>query len=402
MEIEECLERLLNNCKASEDTEIVPLEQAGGRILAERMTAKCNVPEFPRSAMDGYAVHSTDVAAASREMPVTLRVTEQLFAGDVPDGAADHGIGTAVRIMTGAYVPEDYDAVVMQEMTDYGRENVQVYAPVKAFQNYCKVGEDIAKDAVLAEAGTRIRPAHIALLAGQGITEVPARIPAKIAILSTGSELLDIQDAPAAGKIYNSLSYMLQEAIRQKGLCVVKRSICADEEDRLKDALNRAIVEADLVITTGGVSVGQKDIVPKVLADMGAEILFQGADIQPGTPTLGACLKEKIILALSGNPYAAMANFELYFWPLMAKKMCSDSFLPVSKTAILQSEYTKVNKHRRLLRAYYADGEVRLPHGVHASSVISNLTECNCFIDLEAGRSVRIGDTVKVRLFYGI
>ncbi len=400
MEIEECLERVLAKIQPAKENETAALDKACGRILSEDVIAKRNVPEFPRSAMDGYAVHSADVANASQDAPVRLKVSGKLYAGDVPEDKADYGTGTAVRIMTGACVPEAYDAVIMQEQTDYGEEQVEIYSRIKAYQNYCKIGEDIAAGTVLAKAGVRIRASHIALFASLGIKEVPVVKPARIAILSTGSELMDLQDAPVPGKIYNSISYMLQDAIRQQGLQVVRRSICPDEGDALREQLRDALAQADLVITTGGVSVGQKDIVPKVLEEMGAEILFHGADIQPGTPTMGAFLDGKIVLALSGNPYAAMANFELYFWPVMAKRMRSDSFLPVMKTAKMKSEYNKINKHRRLIRAFYEDGEVRLPTGVHASSVISNLTECNCFIDLEAGRAVQIGDTVRVRMFY--
>ena len=402
MEIEECLERILGKIQASNKTEYVQLgESICGRILAEDVPAKYNVPAFPRSAMDGYAVHSEDITGATKEAPVVLRVQGELCAGDVPQKGADYGTGTAVRIMTGAYVPESYDAVVMQEMTDYGMEQVEIYAPVKAYQNYCKVGEDIAEGSVLAKKGTGITPAHMALFASLGITSVPVITKAKVAVISTGSELMNIWEEPEHGKIYNSIFWMLKGAIEQQGLSVMDCPICRDEEDKLKAELGKALSEADFIITTGGVSVGKKDIVPKVLKEMGAEILFHGADIQPGTPTLGAYLDGKVVLALSGNPYAALANFELYFWAAMAKRMCSDSFLPVCKTATLKSEYCKVNKHRRLIRAFYEDGEVRLPSGVHASSVISNLTECNCFIDLEAGRAVQIGDTVRVRLLRG-
>ena len=399
MEIEECLDRLLERIVPSEKREWIPLEEACGRIAAEDRTAARNVPSFPRSAMDGYAVHSADVAEASRERPVRLRVAGELFAGDVPETGTDYGSGTAVRIMTGAYVPEAYDAVVMQEHTDYGMEEAEIYAPVKACQNYCKVGEDIAEGAVVVKHGTGLTPAHVALLASLGEEKVPVYAKAKVAVISTGSELLEIGEAAAPGKIYNSISHMLQAAVRQQGMQVVQRVICADDGTELRAALQVALAEADFIITTGGVSVGKKDIVPKVLRDMGAEILFHGADIQPGTPTLGACLEGKIVLALSGNPYAALANFELYFWDCMARYMHCDSLKPLQKTAVLRSVYEKVNQHRRLIRACYEDGEVRLLNGVHASSVISNLTACNCFIDLEARRAVKPGDQVRVRMF---
>lgn len=177
--------------------------------------------------------------------------------------------------------------------------------------------------------------------------------------------------------------------------------ICADEEELLQAKIRAALRNADMVITTGAVSVGKKDIVPKVLKEMGAHVLFQGANIQPGTPTLASVLEDKVIVSLSGNPYAAMVNFEIYFWPVMAKMMCSASFEGKKGTAVLCSEYTKVNKMRRMIRAYATDGRVTIPTTVHASSVIHNLTECNCFIDLEAGRAVKEGDVVRIRYFHG-
>ena len=399
MQIEECLDKILRHIQPIERTEMVRLEDADGRILAQDAVAMRNVPEFPRSAMDGYAVHSMDVAGASKDAPVRLDVVGELFAGDVPDRDVNTGAGTAVRIMTGAYVPEAYDAVLKQEDTDYGMDRVEVYAPVKAHQNYCCPGEDIGAGAVLAKAGTRLGAAQIALLASLGIAEVCVVTPARIAIISTGSELLEAGMPPMPGKIYNSISHMLAAAIRQQGLNADRRGICVDDEEALAKALKDALRDADFIITTGGVSVGKKDIVPRVLQDLGAELLFHGADIQPGTPTLAAVLEGRVVLGLSGNPFAALANFEVYFWDSMARLMGSDSFLPVRRTAVLATEYPRVNHHRRLLRAWYEDGEVRLNTGVHAASVIGNLTSCNCFIDLEAGRRVQIGDTVRVRLY---
>lgn len=399
LQIEECLERILRHIEPLSGVETVSIAEADGRILAADVTAPRNVPDFPRSAMDGYAVHSEDVAGASKDAPAHFDVVGEVFAGDVLPSDVHCGQGTAVRIMTGACVPEAYDAVVRQEDTDYGADRVAVFAPVGPWQNYCKPGEDIARGTLVAKAGTRLGAAHIALLASLGRATVEVRVPARIAILSTGSELLEAGMSPSPGKIYNSVSYMLQSAARQQGLKVVSRGVCADEAPTLEARLREALDAADFIITTGGVSVGKKDIVPGVLRNMGAEILFHGADIQPGTPTLGAALDGKIVLALSGNPYAALANFELYFWESMARLMGSDSFRPVCRTAVLKSEYARVNQHRRLLRASYADGEVRLPSSVHSASVIGNLTGCNCFIDLEAGRRVQPGDTVRVRLY---
>ncbi len=401
LEIEDCLRRLLEEIHPMADnrTREVSIADCPGMVLAREVRAQMMVPPFPKSAMDGYAVRAADIQGASGEQPVRLNVTGELLAGDYAEIPARPG--TAVRVMTGSFVPEGFDAVVPQEKTDYGQETVEIYVSLPAFSNYCKVGEDIREGERIISRDTRLTPAHVGILASLGIERVSVYEPAAIAILSTGSELTEVGMALSAGKIYNSIAWQLSAAIQREGLRVSGRYTCPDEEGQLSACLEEALKTADFVITTGGVSVGKKDIVPKVLQDMGARELFRGANIQPGTPTL-ACVRDgKVILSLSGNPYAAIANFELYFWPAMAKMMRSASFDTKRGTAVLCSEYPKGNRLRRLLRAYAADGRVTLPSPVHASSVIHNLTECNCFIDLEAGRSVKAGEEVRIRYFKG-
>lgn len=398
-ELEECLALLSDRVKPQEVI-VLPIEQACGMVLAETVSADISVPPYPKSAMDGYAVCAADLEGASGEHPVRLSVRGQLFAGDYEE--IPYEKNTAVRIMTGAFVPDGYDAVVRQEDTDYGEEEVTVYTSVKPYGNYCRVGEDIRQGDAVAEQGTRLKPVHIGLLAETGRDKVAVYRPVRVAILCTGTELSGVGKPLEKGKIYNNISYLLASEIRQEGLEVVFQEICADEEMLLARKLQEALDAADLVITTGAVSVGKKDIVPAVLQNVGAEILFRRANIQPGTPTTGSVKDGKLILSLSGNPYAALVNFEIYFWPLAAKMMRHESFDTVCGTAVLQSDYPKVNRTRRFLRARAENGKVFLPTGVHASSVIHNLTECNCFIDLEPGRQVRVGDTVRVRYIKGM
>lgn len=397
-EIEECREMLAASISPQTGTEEVSLADCAGRVIAEDVTAGMMVPPFPKSAMDGYAVRAQDTWDASGEKPVTLKVSGELLAGDYKE--IDCEPHTAVRVMTGALIPDGYDAVVRQEDTDYGTEQVEIYAPVREiYTNYCMVGEDIQKGSLVIKKYTRLRPCHIGLLASLGVTKVRVLRPAKTAIISTGTELAECGEELAPGKIYNSISHMLAASIASEGLSVERTVICRDDERLLETEIREALKCADFVITTGGVSVGKRDIVPGVLERMGARELFRRANIQPGTPTLASALDGKVILSLSGNPYAAMANFEIYFWQAMAVFMQNLSYDIKIADAVLKSEYNKVNKMRRLIRAYAENGEVRLPFEVHASSVIHNLTGCNCFIDLEAGRSVQVGDQVRIIYF---
>lgn len=399
LEIEECVEKLLAEITPKELTETVPLMEAVGRVLAKEVRAQMMVPPFPKSAMDGYAVRAEDISAATKEHPVRLGVTGELLAGDYEQ--VPYEKNTAVRVMTGSYVPEGFDSVIRQEDTDYGGKTVEIYASVPAFANYCKVGEDIRMGDVAVPCNTRLTPAHLGVLASLGIEEVCVYETAAVAILSTGTELTEVGSPLAPGKIYNSIAYMLGASIRSQQLAVSSMETCADEEELLSEKIRGALEKADFLITTGAVSVGKKDIVPAVLKNLGARELFRGANIQPGTPTLASVLDGKVVLSLSGNPYAAMANFELYFWAAMARLMHSPSFESRQEMAVLASEYPKVNRLRRLIRAYADGGKVTIPSPVHASSVIHNLTECNCFIDLEPGRSVKPGDTVRIRYFKG-
>ncbi|MBQ8118714.1 MAG: molybdopterin molybdotransferase MoeA [Lachnospiraceae bacterium] len=397
-EIEECLDRLLQHAKLQPAEEVHILD-ATGKVLAEDVRAEISVPPYPKSAMDGYAVCAADLAGADREHPVRFVVKGKLMAGDYEE--IPYEKKTSVRVMTGAFIPAGYDAVIRQEDTDYGEDTVTIYTDTRPYMNYCKMGEDIQAGQTLLSAHTRLTPLHIGLLAEVGMEKVKVYKPLRVAILCTGSELMNVGQPLQPGKIYNNISYILSSAIRREGLEISTMQICEDEVDILAQKLREALSCSDLVITTGGVSVGQKDLIPEVLQKLGADVLFRRANIQPGTPTTGSVKDGKIILSLSGNPYAATVNFEIYFWSLAAKMMGHESFDARKRTAVLQTPYPKKNHARRFLRAYYDNGEVTLPSPVHASSVISNLTQCNCYIDLEKGREVQVGDEVCVRMIKG-
>lgn len=399
LEIEECRKLLLNEIKPKETTMMVHITECEGMVLGKDVVAKMMVPPFPKSAMDGYAVRAEDIEGASKDNPVVLNVAGELLAGDYKEIPYEKNV--AVRVMTGSYIPAGFDAVIRQEDTNYGETDVEIYASVKPYANYCKVGEDIKAGDVVIKENTRLSSVHVGLLASLGVEWVSVRQPARIAIISTGTEVTEVGKPLLPGKIYNSIAYMLLADIKREKLKVISTETCVDEEEFLLEKIKLALIRADFVITTGAVSVGKKDIIPQVLEKAGAKVLFKRANIQPGTLTMASVADGKVILSLSGNPYAAVANFELYFWSAMAKMMANSSYEAKKETAVLDCEYTKVNKMRRLIRAFCKDGKVTIPSNVHASSVIGNMTQCNCFIDLEAGREVKPGDEVVVRYFKG-
>ena len=396
-ELEECLEALLAEVKPIEKTEYVALTDACDRILGEDIVAQMMIPPYPKSAMDGYAVRAENTSGADREHPVTLQIVGELFAGDYTKIPCKGGC--AVRVMTGSYVPEGYDAVIRQEDTDYGEKQVQIYREITAGTNYGCVGGDIREGEQILGRGTRLRALHMGLLASLGIYEVLACERIKCSILSTGSELMAPGTPLLPGKIYNSIAYMLRASMERQGIQVPFTEICGDDKELLKEKIQQCLKTADIVITTGGVSVGKKDLLPEVLEELGAKKIFFHANIQPGTPTIGSVLDGKAILSLSGNPYAAYANFEYYFWELAAY-LTQDASLKVRRThAVFSDPYPKVNKLRRFVRAYAEEGRVTLPTAVHASSVLSNMRDCNCFIDMEPGRELHPGDEVKIQYF---
>lgn len=395
MEIEECVELFLKNVTPVSETEQVHITEACARVAAQAVRASRPVPAFPKSAMDGYAVRAEDTQGASREKPAILKVLGENCAGDC--GEFRYEKNCAVRVMTGAYIPEGFDAVIRQEDTDYGMEQAAVYASAKPYANYCRVGEDMQAGETVFEKDSMLTPLHIGLLAGAGVEYVQVYRQLRVAIISTGSELLSLGEEPQKGKIYISILYILKAAAEREGFLTVYERACADEERALESMLLEAAECADIVVTTGGVSVGKKDLLPAVLERAGAQRLFARANIQPGTPTIGSMLKGKPVLSLSGNPYAAIANFELYFWELACALLHTDAYRPIVKQARIQSDYPKVNRLRRLVRAYEEDGAVYLPTAAHMSSVISNMTQCNCLIDLPAGAQVLKGDIVTIR-----
>lgn len=408
MQIDKCLEILLEHVNAKKDMEEVALMDAVGRVLGRDIVADTNVPSFAKSAMDGYAVVSSDVASASAASPVRLQVIGQLCAGEYKDfdytkahAEESSATGKALRVMTGAMVPEGFDAVVRQEDTDYGMDFVSIRSSVDKFQNYCHVGEDIKKGTVVLDRGTVVLPVHIGILASLGIDKVPVLTPLKIAIISTGDELVLPGERLDNGKIYGSIAFMLGAAIRKEGLQVVSMELCRDHVKQAISLLDEAVKAADVIITTGALSVGKKDFMPEALKTAGAETLFRNADIQPGTPTMASLLCGKPVLSLSGNPYAALANFEIYFWDLAAKLMGSDNLRPRIETLPMAEDYSKKNKSRRLVRAFAKEGKVYLPAKEHQASLIYNLTKCNCLIEFEAGKTVSKGGKVKVRFIKG-
>lgn len=403
MEIEEAIKSLTDGLDKIVATEYTDIEDAYNRISADVIRASFPVPGFERSAMDGYAVRAEDTLGASSDKEIKLEVAGEIFAGDdislFEDGMLDPS-GKAVRIMTGGAVPSAFDAVIRQEDTDMGADYVSVRKSVPQGMNICHVGEDISRDEVVLSAGSFIKRMDIGTLVSAGVFKVKVIRKPHISIICTGSEIVPAGGVLTSGKIYGSIGYVLSSFIRSMGMtCTL--SFVKDDINEIKSALEDALSSSDIVITTGGVSVGEKDLMPEVLCAVGAEVRFQGVNIKPGTPTIGAVKDGKAVLCLSGNPYAAIANFDIYFPYCIYRITGCDSLIPERASGIMQDEYIKTQPSRRLLRARICDGLITLEDKAQRSSVLSSLRGMNCYIDLKPGSAALKGDKVDVIMMPG-
>ncbi len=359
-----------------------PVAECGGMILAEDLKAGIMQPPFARSAMDGYAVKQKDIQGADREHPAVLQVIYKTCAGDRPGRTI--GNGEAVRIMTGAVIPDGADCVIRQEDTDYGEDTVEIYVPAVPGKNCCKAGEDFAAGDLLAKAGERVDAYTAAAAVAAGKTELCVRRRLRAAVITTGEELREPGSVLEPGQIYNSNRAYLQARLTEMGCDVVFCRMTGDDRERIAEAVREAAGCADFVLTTGGVSVGQKDQLPHVMKLLGARELFHGVAVKPGMPSMCAVLGTVPVLCLSGNPYSAFAVFELLIRPLTAGLLGMREYHYTRLHTVTASGFGKPSNVRRLLRGRYDGSRVYLS-GKQQNGQLSGGIGCNCLVDIPAG-----------------
>lgn len=394
--LEDALEEIEKRAKRITETKKVTVKEAGGFCLAEDVYAGTDNPPFSRSPVDGYAVRAEDIRGAVRGNPARLQVAGCIYAGD--DGQSFQvNPGEAYRIMTGAPFPQGADTAVKQEDTDYGEDVVEIYRSQKSWDNYCFQGEDYKKDSLLLKKGSRITFAEQGILSGIGRTDVEVYRKPVIRILTTGDELCEPGSPLKPGKIYDSNGMMVSARLCELGVHLKSVSHCADSEEGMAEELKKAAEDADIIITTGGVSVGKKDILHGALEILGAEKIFWRIRLQPGTPTLFSVYKGTLILSLSGNPFGAMANLELLLRPALEVMTGDSAFAMEMRRGIMEESFEKRCRVRRFVRAVYKDGKVSFPQGIFSSGAIGTLRGCNCLLDIPAGKeNVKAGEQVAV------
>ncbi|WP_297242107.1 molybdopterin molybdotransferase MoeA [uncultured Flavonifractor sp.] len=359
-------------------TEILPLERTLSRTLAADVAAPLDQPPFDRSPLDGYALRSADLTGANREHPAVLEVVDTVYAGD--EARIPVGPGQAVRLMTGAMLPPGCDCVVPQEDTDRG-DPVSVFVSLKPFQNYVYQGEDYRKGTLLLEKGTRLDAAALGVLAGAGITEVEVYRRPRVGLLTTGDEVVSPGTPLPAGKIYGSNQMLLAARLAELGV-ETETAHQGDDPAAVAEAMRELLEICDVLLTTGGVSVGDKDIFHQALPLLGAERIFWRVNLKPGTPAMYSLYEGKPILSLSGNPFAAFTTFELLARPLLAALTGEEG--PRWGEGVLDTPFPKASPRRRFIRGRYEHGHITLPEG-HSSGMLASLVGCNCLAELPAG-----------------
>jgi len=376
-----------------------PLMEAFGLAAAEDVYASVALPGFDNSAMDGYAVAHADVASASEESPVHLPVVGEIGAGQASLLAMSPG--TAVKIMTGAPVPAGADSVVPYEWTDRGVANVVISRAPEPGQHVRLQGQDVAKGDLLVRTGTVLGARQIGLLAAVGRSSVRSRPRPRVVVMSTGSELREPGSPLGRDSIYDGNSFLLAAAARQAGAIAYRVGIVPDEPRTFLGALNDQLVRADLVVTSGGVSMGDYDVVKEALAPLGT-VWFGGVAMQPGKPQgFGTVGEDAVpIVTLPGNPVSSYVSFEQFVLPAVRRMMGRAPYLRPEADALLTEAIRSPEGRRQFARGRLSvvDGRLAVtPVGAQGSHLIGDLAESDALVVVpESVTWVEAGETVTV------
>lgn len=383
LQVEKAKEILKENIKKASEIEEIDIDDAYNRVLAEDVLAKFNNPPYPKSAMDGYAVSSKDSDKLSKK-----KIIGTNFAGDCND--FEYEENTCVRIMTGAFVPQGYDAIVKQEDCEVVDDFIEIKKSYKPFDYYIKEGEDVSKGDLLIPKNTRISSVDLSILASNGYAKVKVYRKLKVGLLSTGSELLYPGDDYTPGKIYSSTTFTLKSILKNSGVEVVEQKNCMDDEKSIIREMKNLTQKSDVVITTGGVSVGDKDLMESCMEQIG-EVLFHRIAMKPGTPVMASKVGDTIVLSCSGSPFAAFCNFEVLFWDLYNKYYGLNVKQFVKGKVVKGS--MKPSKLQRYVRCFVKDSEITI-FDKHKNSMLQDLTNCNALLLQKQNESLEVGSSV--------
>ncbi|MBI5193110.1 MAG: molybdopterin molybdotransferase MoeA [Nitrospirae bacterium] len=396
--VEEALKTVLDNIKVL-GTERIPIQDSLGRVLGEDVYSNLFLPPWNNSAMDGYAVRWENVKNAAKENPAKLNVVGDIRAGLLPDKPV--GDEEAIRIMTGAPVPEGADTVIRVEDTKTEDKIVSIFKASRQGENIRKRGENVKKGDLVLTKGTSIGPGQLGSMAMVGKPVVTVYRRPVVTVMSTGDELADFDEALTENKIPNSNSYAVASQVLEAGATPHVLGIARDNKESLREKIGQGL-SGDMMIVSGGVSVGDYDFVKDILKEYGIDMKFWTVGIKPGHPIAFGLVGDKPIFGLPGNPVSTMVTFEVFARPAL-QKMCGHTnlFRPVVD-AIAEDEFSdrpgRTHYVRSLIR--YNDGKYYVKStGSQGSGILMSMAYANCFIILPADKEkVLAGETVKVQL----
>ncbi|VAW64674.1 Molybdopterin molybdenumtransferase [hydrothermal vent metagenome] len=398
LSFEQALERIKQSIQPIKGKINVSIREAAGHILAENITSPLNVPPFINSAMDGYAVNTNDLPQTGEQ---TLKVIGKSFAGAPFNGSLK--AGEALRIMTGAVVPEGADTVIMQEHAEVNGDSITIGNEHKAKQNVRNPGDDFCTGDTIITAGERLSPAKLGLLASVGITEFKVTRKPVVAFFSTGDELKGVGQKLEAGDIYDSNRYILFGMLKKMGVDCIDMGVIADIKEEIELTLKEAANIADMVITSGGASVGEADFIKVILDEIG-KVGFWKIAMKPGKPLAFGHINDTVFFGLPGNPVSAMATFYQFVQPCIALLEGANIAEPIRLQAKCISKLKKRPGRKDFQRGIMSSDEngqlIVDTTGIQGSHMLSSMAKANCFIVLERDRAnIEAGESVEVQPF---
>ena len=398
LSLQEGMRILMDNVAPLQRTERVPLLEAAGRVLVESITASMDVPPFARAAMDGYAVIAEDTFGAGNFKPARLRLLEVVHAADLAAGRVEHG--TCMQIATGAPVPPGADAVVQVEDTELDAENtgsIKIYKPVYPRQNVSPQGQDLQAGKEVLAAGTRLDPSKVGVLAALGQTDAHVFAKPVVAVIPSGNEIVAPGHPLEPGKIYDINSYTLSALIADAGSVPRLFPIMQDTLEDVRQSL-RAALACDIVVMSGGSSVGERDVMVEAVSSLG-EIKFHGIAVKPGKPTLCAVIEGKLVLGMPGYPTSCLTNGYGLLVPVLRKLGHLPPAGPAAGVELPMSRrYTSTTGRHQYLPVRIEGGEV-VP-AFKESGAITSMAHAEGYIEIPANVDlVEKGERVLVRFF---
>ncbi|WP_407330474.1 molybdopterin molybdotransferase MoeA [Enterovibrio sp. 27052020O] len=400
MPVSTAIDILLENTTPLTQTDNVSLVDAQNRITAEDIRSPINVPPFANSAMDGYAVRCADLNNS-----MTLPLAGKSFAGIPFEG--EWPIGSCIRIMTGAEVPQGADAVIMQEQTTVDGDNITFTHTAEPQQNIRPIGNDVEAGDIVIPKGTLLTPREVPMLATLGIATVSVMRKPKVAFFSTGDELRQVGEPLGKGEIYDSNRYTIRAMLEKMHCEAVDLGVVPDCPDQLRDAFLKAASEADVIVTSGGVSVGEADYTKDIL-DQEGDVGFWKIAIKPGKPFAFGKVKNALFCGLPGNPVSVLVTLHVLVQPLLAKLAGHTQWQPtITLSAKAETRFRKSPGRTDYQRAVYRINEqgelVVATTGNQGSGAFSSLSVANCFAVLEQDRGhIDVGETVTVEPFSAV